>query len=244
MGESKRRKGEIEMLKRASPEDAARWRQSKQDEQSLGRGIDPASRDPEPTAAMARTLHTMFEKAKVDGNIDIPVRFMHAKVDTTVQGFGDLSIACRKGCSHCCNIWVSASAPEVLFISKIIKLRGDRPIERARTADQCTKDYEFDTRRHHPYPCPMLENDVCSIYDSRPNACRLAASADSAICARSFLTLTNEYIPTPALYLMGRSVYSVAFRITLMSSTLRWSARLIPTMPSELGCQDKIFSRT
>ena len=54
MGEAKRRKAEIETLKR------------------LGQKIDPTSTDPEPTAAMARRLHSMFEAAKKDGNIDPP----------------------------------------------------------------------------------------------------------------------------------------------------------------------------
>ena len=220
MGESKCRKAEIEMLKRASPEDAARWRQSKQDEKKLGRGINPEATDPEPTAAMARLLHSMFERAKQDRNIDPPVRFLQSKVDATVQGFGHLPIACKKGCSHCCYTWVSASAPEVLFISKIIKLRGKHAIYRVQAAHQHTKDYDFDTRDQHPHPCPLLEKDTCSIYDSRPKACRLAASGDATICARAYHNLSNEDIPTPALYLLGRTVYSVAMAAALRKANL------------------------
>ena len=28
-----------------------------------------------------------------------------------------------------------------------------------------TKEYDFETRAEHPHPCPLLEDDVCSIYD-------------------------------------------------------------------------------
>ena len=112
MGEAKRRKAEIEVLKRASPEEAARWRQSKQDESILVRGINPESMDPELTAAMTRLLHTMFERSKQDGNIDTPVKFLQSKVDATLQDLRDIPIACKKGCSHCCYIWVSALLPQ------------------------------------------------------------------------------------------------------------------------------------
>jgi Fe-S-cluster containining protein len=220
MGEAKRRKAEIEMLKHAAPEDAMRWQRIKQDEKGVARGIDPKSTNPESTAAMARLLHTMFERAKQDGNVDPPVMFLQSKLDATVQGFGDLPIACKRGCSHCCYTWVSVTAPEALFISKIVKLRGDRAIDRVRTAHQHTKDYNFDTRPQHPQPCPLLEQDTCSIYDTRPKACRMAASNDAAICARAYHGLSNEGIPTPALYLLGRTVYSVAMASALRKANL------------------------
>jgi hypothetical protein len=83
-----------------------------------------------------------------------------------------------------------------------------------------TKEFDFDARPEHPYPCPLLEQDICSIYDKRPTACRLAASADASICARSYRNLTNEDIPTPALYLATRSVYAIALAVALKRSNL------------------------
>src|SRR5262245_24014465 len=158
MGEAKRRRAEIEALKR------------------LGPPIDPISSDPEPTAEMARRLHSMLQIVKLDGNIDPPMQFLYSKLDTTILGFGQLPIACKKGCSHCCYIWVSATAPELLFIAKKIRAMGEQTIDRVRTAHIETKDFGFDVRDQHPHPCPLLEQDICSIYESRPKACRLAAS--------------------------------------------------------------------
>lgn len=206
MGEAKRRKAEIETLKR------------------LGQKIDPTSTDPEPTAAMARRLHSMFEAAKKDGNIDPPVNLLHSKLDATIKDFGQLPIDCKKGCSHCCYIWVSATAPELLFTAKIIKSKGEQVIERLRTAHLHTKQFNFDARGEHPHACPLLEQDVCSIYEFRPKACRLAASADAAICARSYHNVTNEDIPTSALYLMARSVYGIALAVALKQSNLPYHA--------------------
>jgi hypothetical protein len=136
MGEAKRRKAEIEMLKR------------------LGPPIDVTSPNPEPAVVLARRLHSMFETAKQDGNIDPPVEFVHAKLDTTIHAFGPLPVACKKGCSHCCYIWVSATAPELLFIAKMIRSRGDQAIERVRTAHLQTKEFSLGLRvRADQAPC-------------------------------------------------------------------------------------------
>lgn len=186
-------------------------RQTKEDEKLLARGIDPEKfDDPGPTAAMARQLYALLERAKKDGTIDPPISFLYSKVDATIRGLRDIPIACRKGCSHCCNIWVSATGPEVLFIAKRIR---DRPgvAEVVRSAHMQTKDFSFDVRDQHPHPCPLLSDDLCSIYDIRPVACRLAASANAEICARSYLNITNEDIPAPLMHLSARALSNARF---------------------------------
>jgi Fe-S-cluster containining protein len=145
---------------------------------------------------------------------------LHNTVNATLHGLSDIAVACKKGCSHCCHIWVSVSAPEALFTAKIVKQRGDAAVEKVRLAHQQTKDYDFDTRDQHPYPCPLLEDDLCSIYDARPNACRLAASGDAEICARTYHNITNEDVPTPVMYLGSRSVYGIAMAAGLRKAGL------------------------
>ena len=188
------------------------------------RGVDPEMTDPEPTAAMSRLLHSLFELAKRAGNIDPPVKFLHSKIDATVRGLRDIPIGCRKGCSHCCHIWVSATAPEILYIAKIVRRRGESALARVNAAHIETKDYDFDVRDQHPFPCPMLNDNICSIYEFRPAACRMAASGDASICARSYRNLTDEDIPTPVLYLVGRSVYALALASALRHSQLPFTA--------------------
>jgi Fe-S-cluster containining protein len=206
MGEAKRRKGEIENLRR------------------LGPRVDPASRDPEASAVMARNLYALLEEAKRQGNINPPVHFVHEKLDSTIQAFGKLPIACKKGCSHCCHIWVSASAPELLSIAKIIKARGDEAVAKVRAAHEATKQFDIDTRAGHPHPCPMLEEDACTIYEFRPQGCRLAASGDAEICARSCRNLSDEKVPVPKLHLIGRTVYAMAFAVALKRANLPYAA--------------------
>ena len=206
MGQAKSRKAEIEALKR------------------LGPRIDAGSSDPEPTAEMARRLHTMFELAKQSGNIDPPVNFLYSKLETTIQDFGPIPIACKKGCSHCCHVGISATAPELLLIAKIVQRRGGEVIDRLRAAHLYTKDFSFEERYRHPNPCPMLEQDVCSIYESRPRVCRLAVSGNASLCGRVFRQLTNEKIPTPSLYLGARTIYATVMAVALKRSRLPYDA--------------------
>src|ERR1700722_7856026 len=54
-----------------------------------------------------------------------------------------------------------------------------------------------------------LGGDLSSIYDARPKVYRLAASADAAICARTYHNITNEDVPMPMMYLIGRAAYAM-----------------------------------
>jgi len=200
---------------------AERRRQTKDDEKRLKGGIDPESSDPEPTAAMARQMHALFETAKDEKNIDPPVRFLQAKVDTTLQAMREIPVACKKGCSHCCYVWVSATIPEVLFIAKLMRSRGEAmALEKVRGAHRRTQDYDFATRERLSHPCPMLHEDVCSIYESRPIACRFAVSTNAMICMRAFRQSSGENIPTPVRYLKARGVYNIATVIALKHADL------------------------
>jgi hypothetical protein len=202
MGEAKRRKAEIGALK------------------SLGTAVDPASNDPEPIAEMARRLHALFETAKRDGTVDPAVNLLYAKLERTIHDIGPAPIACKKGCAHCCHVFVSTTAPELLFIAKLVRRRGDAVMARLQAAYAQTKHLGAEERLRHASPCPLLEHDACSIYDSRPKACRVAVSGDAAVCARVLRQLTNERIPTPTLYVDTANTYAVAMAIALKQSQL------------------------
>jgi len=220
MGEAKRRAAEIQRLKNATPEEAARQQQIRDDEKLLARGVVVGSRDPGPTAAMARRLAAMLETAKTDGNITPPIEFLHSKVDASLQSLGPLEIACRKGCAHCCHTWVSVTAPEALYVAKAVKELGRTAVDRVLIANEKTRDLNFDARAQRHLPCPLLDGDSCSIYEFRPDACRVAASADAGKCGRAFLGLSSEDVPIPTAYMSARTVYSVAVMTALKIADL------------------------
>ena len=195
---------------------AERRQQAKQDAKRLVHGIDPRTKDAEPTAAMARQLLTFFEEAREDGNLDAAVRFLHAKVEATLGGTKEVAIACKRGCAHCCHTWVSAPAPEILFLAKRIRGRQNvSMIERIRGAHARTKGLTMAGRRLKPIPCPLLDGDACSVYDVRPSACRFASSANAAICGRCLMEGSNESIPTPVMHLRARAGYQIALACAL-----------------------------
>ncbi len=217
MGEAKRRRAEIERLKKLLPQEAAAWRQEKEDEISLREGIDPKATiaDPSSVIAMARCLHNRFEQAKATKNVDDAVRYLYQKIDATIHGLRDIPIACGQGCSHCCVICVTVSAPEAIYLGKLVAAMGADAIERVRAANEVTRQFELAEREQHPHDCPMLQNNNCTIYENRPKACRQAASTDASACARSHRNLTNERIPSPAPYNGSRAAYATALHAAL-----------------------------
>ncbi len=198
---------------------AERKRQARQDEARLAKGVDPETRDPAGVAAMGRQLYALFEKAREEGSIDAPVKFFHAKVEATIAA-GNVAVACAKGCSHCCHSWVSATAPELLYVAKVVRKRGEGLAARIMAAHQATKDFDAVTRARRPLPCPMLESHICTIYESRPAVCRFAASVDASACERVLRLLQNETIPAPLRHIKSRAVYEIAMTIALIHAAL------------------------
>lgn len=226
MGEAKRRRAEIERLKALGPQDAAAWRQEKEDEIVLQEGINPkaATADPSAIIAMARRLHGKFEQAKAAQNVDDAVRYLYQKIEATIGAFQDVRIACGAGCSHCCVVSVTVSAPEALHVGKLVAAMGADTIARVRAAHDMTRQFDLAERDRHPHDCPMLQNHNCTIYESRPKACRQAASIDAEICARSHRNLSNEGVPSPAVYAASRTAYATALYAALAQAALEDSA--------------------
>jgi Fe-S-cluster containining protein len=198
---------------------AERKRQAKEDEKRLLHGIDPETNDAGPTAAMARQMHALFETAKEAGNIDPPVKFLYVKAAASIAS-RPIPVACARGCSHCCNGWVSVTAPEILFAAKRVRKKGDALMARVQEAYEAIGAYAFAERPNHPRRCPMLEGDACGLYDSRPFACRLASSVDAKACERVFRLLAPETIPAPVRHIRTRELYQLAMTVALARAGL------------------------
>src|SRR5262245_5525736 len=109
------------------------------------------------------------------------------------------SISCRIGCAACCRMLVPLSPPEALALRDYVnQLPGERRslvldrvkesqrrlysaglLERLQAvadADVAIPDEELEPLNQAYYalrlPCPFLENEMCSIYEARPAACR------------------------------------------------------------------------
>lgn len=97
------------------------------------------------------------------------------------------ALACRQGCSHCCHQRVGVTVPEVLAIfAALVATRSSAELgqlqERVERAYRATRGLTRDERNSPEHPCPLLENDLCSIYEVRPLSCRGVHSLDEQAC--------------------------------------------------------------
>lgn len=84
-------------------------------------------------------------------------------------------IACKSGCSYCCNTWVYATAPEIFHLASSLRAEKQDALPAAIKASARVRlDLAVDTRLHHLSPCPILKDDICVAYKARPAACRTA----------------------------------------------------------------------
>jgi Fe-S-cluster containining protein len=199
---------------------AERRRLAKADEKLLISGIDLSGNVRQSAMSMARLLNSKIETAKGSGDIDEFVGLLYSKINSIIKKLNDIPVACGKGCSHCCHVFVTASTPEIIYISKIVRRLGEDVIAKVRTAYIETKNYDFDARLQQSRACPLLEGDFCSVYESRPKACRTEASMDASICAASYINLTDDIILKPAIYMKGRAIFEIALAMALRHAQL------------------------
>ena len=120
------------------------------------------------------------------------------------------SISCQMGCAACCRMLVPLSPPEAFALQDYV---DQLPADRRSTLHQKVMESRTILTSHgvwgrlqavadatHPipddqleplnrdyyalrHPCPFLENEMCSIYEARPAACReLLVTSPAALC--------------------------------------------------------------
>lgn len=118
------------------------------------------------------------------------------------QFFCTMQTVCGKGCATCCTANVTMTTLEGLFILDHWQAHGRKPpMELLRKSAQnpgfrptltinqlaalCLEDKEIPEESADPGagPCPLLRNDLCTLYAARPFGCR--AMVSSTDCAYS-----------------------------------------------------------
>jgi len=167
------------------------------------------------------------------------------------------SISCQMGCAACCRMLVPLSAPEAFALREYV---AQLPTERrtlllnrlSDTKDRVTRaglwdrlndvaeasrsvsDEELDPINRSYYalriPCPYLENEMCSIYEARPAACReLLVTSPAELCQD---LLQNPVTPLPVsmrigsiLGLIWGTLTSSPPRLIPLPMALEWAER-------------------
>lgn len=202
---------------------------------SLGSGQDP-SRGLNPArpigahdlAALMRLLGEKTQASIERRSVDPLMEFVYSGMTEGSTFIAHIPVACRKGCSFCCKVWVDTTPPEVLYTVKSMppeqKARAIEAVERA-CAQTSGASFEDRLGKVNP-PCPMLGADgACTVYDDRPLACRTLVSTDVEACKRTFLDGSDEGFPGLKVWLTLRDSYASALEGALIHSGLAHQAR-------------------
>ncbi|HEV2866904.1 MAG TPA: YkgJ family cysteine cluster protein [Allosphingosinicella sp.] len=189
-----------------------RRRQAKEDRGFVARGLDTERRDGLQVIALMRVLHERLLESRAARTVAPLMGFFHDNLRSATRPGPRHLLACRMGCAHCCHAWVSARAPEVLFVKKSLPAREREAIRHAvERAYAVTGTLAPPERAGMGTPCPLLRDNVCQAYGARPAVCQAAVSESAAICARAFAPgAADEDIPMPTFYLTLRRGYSLA----------------------------------
>jgi hypothetical protein len=139
---------------------------------------------------------------------------VHELAGAALDAFG--SVACERGCHHCCHITVAASPPEVFLVAARLREELD-PLARFGARAALAVDEQFDTRDRfaHGKACAFLTDGLCSIYPVRPLSCRGLHSLDVATCERALLKRDPDArIPS----IPGRMTTSAAITFALCTA--------------------------
>jgi len=168
-----------------------------------------------------------------------------------------LAISCRKGCAACCRMLVPVSPPEAFSLREAILSmpadRRDRTLRkldeaRARLAraglldrlhqvaesDRQLSDQDLEPVNREYYalrqPCPFLEDEVCSIYEHRPAACRELLVTSPAELCQDMVNNPVRPLPVPlrvgtVLALLWSELAGGATRLIPLPLAVEWADR-------------------
>jgi Fe-S-cluster containining protein len=100
------------------------------------------------------------------------------------------SLACRRGCDHCCHRPVGTNAASVLRIAVALRASLSEAdfaevLSRVVALDEKTHGKTWTPTERPPHACAFLVEGGCSIYPVRPFVCRAWNSADASACKRA-----------------------------------------------------------
>lgn len=129
-------------------------------------------------------------------------------------------LACGEACSSCCHLFTSATAPEILAIVRQLRTQKT-PAEIEQISARCDPliGKNVDERFGAKIPCPLLSDNRCSVYESRPLACRQCASFSRQACEAAFEG-SNDEIPYAAAHIMSGNNAKLTLHAALEASRM------------------------
>jgi hypothetical protein len=174
--------------------------------------IPPALR---PYAETARALGARLTRetlvpGRSSSRLDDLARRLQRALDIMVQEKfdvlpGDGEVACSAGCDHCCRTLPVMVSPIEVFtlVHRVRDTHGVAPADHATRPGRAGAAHAAGAAPAPGalYPCPLLgPNGLCTVYSSRPLACRGCVSADVEACAARD---DNRLVPRSTVHQLG-----------------------------------------
>ena len=142
------------------------------------------------TRHMASILRDVRTPRRASRAAEVAARIL----DITAKSHVKQPAACGRGCHYCCRTLVTATAPEILRLAQAVKARPDiaARIQPAAVQARATPVTTPHTARQ---PCPVLDAEICSLYEARPLVCRSLLSQSLDACIRIFVQDRAEPVP-------------------------------------------------
>lgn len=135
-------------------------------------------------------------------NFNLLLKRLYEYTDSLVNAsleqcqLAEINVDCKKGCSFCCHqsIWVLPY--EIYHMYEYIKANfsareKSEMIKKTKAKAKITSGLTANEFLHYKHPCPLLVDGACSVYPSRPIACRIYLSMEVNSCKEEFNNSKN-----------------------------------------------------
>lgn len=116
------------------------------------------------------------------------MRRLHRQIDEItddVRERPDVQFDCKPGCSYCCHFRIEVFAPEVFVLARRLRtLPADRLDSLIQQLEAHAADAQGIRREDFSMKCPLLVDNMCSVYEDRPSICRKYLSLDVEECKK------------------------------------------------------------
>jgi len=150
--------------------------------------------------------------------------------NVAIQCEGQPPVACGKGCASCCELRVTALAPEVFVLANYLRAtaptlanHGIHLIAQVRETDAATRGQDETARVAMRQRCAFVVKGVCLIHRARPLACRGHASHDRRACVDAAAGRATE-VPFSGPHHLVRVLLQSALQAALRQQGLAWGA--------------------
>jgi len=122
------------------------------------------------------------------------------------------SLACKAGCTFCCELRVEVTALEAVAIWGASTKPDMAPVRsRVIAAAQRTQSMNDEARRQARIRCGFLQDGVCAAYASRPYACRGMFATDARDCEAVMTTPAGLPLPPVRSPAVPRALSGIFF---------------------------------